>query len=303
MNDTSATTVVVVTYNSISTIDNALRSLEQDRRERGLRCVVVDNRSGDGALDLVRAHYPWVKAIDSGGNLGFGRGCNLGARGATTPYLLFLNPDAALHSGALRILERFMKEHPKAGICGPAIRNGETLQHAGMLEPLASVLLHTGLGRGRAMRTILPGAEPFRTNWVSGAALMVRTELFRDLGGFDPRFFLYFEESDLCASAREAGAEIWAVGEAVAEHCAGSSARATGAPLAAGCIAEHYFSSRYYYMRKHHGIVRAVAVESAEPVLLLARDLLDLARRRPLEKARVVERLKAPLFRLPAKVA
>jgi N-acetylglucosaminyl-diphospho-decaprenol L-rhamnosyltransferase len=304
--DQPLVTAVVVTYNSQASIDAALDALAGARQAPGLECVVVDNASQDATVARVRERHPWVRVIESGHNLGFGRGCNLGARSTRARYLLFVNPDTRVGPSAVARLQAFMEEHPRAGICAPALREGEhAFQQAGLLPSPGSVLrAAAGLGPPHPdARAIVPGAPPFRTRWVCGAVLMIRSDLFAQLSGFDPRFFLYFEETDLCLRAARRGAEIWAVGEAVADHEASLSARASGSSLVAGgCIAEHYFPSRFYFFVKHHGRLPALAVEAAEPLLLLLRaGWRRLLGRAP--DALLRERLSAPLFRLPRRVA
>jgi GT2 family glycosyltransferase len=93
---------------------------------------------------------------------------------------------------------------------------------------------------------IVPGSAPMRTGWVCGAILMIRTALLRELGGFDPRFFLYWEEIDLCRRAEYAGYENWALGTALAHHVVGASLRAA---RAGASIARHHFQSRYITWR------------------------------------------------------
>lgn len=294
------TTVVVVTYNGRRTIGPLLEALApaQDR----VRVVVADNASKDGTLDFVRAEHPWAVAVDTGGNLGFGRGCNVGFEHAgDSPYVMFLNPDAVMKPEALETLERFMDGHPDAGICAPAIQEGAELQAAGLLTTPMSVLKAVA-GVGGLYpdaRVIRPGEAPFRTSWVCGAALMIRSSLFRALGGFDPRFFLYFEETDLCRRTTDRGWEIWGVGEAVIEHEGGGSAKDSGEDLLVGCIPQHYFESRYYYLGKHYGPLAAAAAEAGEIAGLFARSVAKraLGKREP----KLTQRLAAPKFKAPGK--
>lgn len=294
-------TVVAVTWRSRQKIGRCLEALRPMHDEKWLAAVVVDNDSADGTAELVRAEHPWARLIESGANLGFGRGNNLGLRLVTTPYVLFLNPDARITSEALGLMLRFLEEHPKAGVVGPAIDNG-----GGRAQPLCPFLTPELLSRrafGRLHpdeheRTIRSGASPERVSWVCGAVLLMRTELAKQLGGFDPRFFLYFEEMDLCKRAIEAGYEVWALGEALAEHEFASSSRQTGRKLYDGCIAKHYFESRFYYLAKHHGIVRATVAEVLDYATCCLRGLKGFLVRRPHEQSLV--RIGSPLLRVPA---
>lgn len=272
-------TAVIVTYQSRETVGAALDALHEAHATGLAEAVVVDNASNDGTADFVAAHYPWVRLVLSSENLGYGRGCNRGFEFVATPYMLILNPDAVIDRDALRILVGFLSKKPQAGIAAPAIVEGQhgALQPAGLMTT-PSTLLRGTLGSAqpyRDRRTIEPGGPSFETNWVCGAAMLIRSDLFRSLGGFDPRFFLYFEETDLCRRVAREGAEVWAIGEAVARHVGGASAKATGEKTRSSCIAEHYYRSRFYYLVKHFGWFRAVGTEAiiaAVPLLGLLRD-------------------------------
>jgi N-acetylglucosaminyl-diphospho-decaprenol L-rhamnosyltransferase len=265
--------------------------------------VVVDNQSDDGTPEYVRDSFPWAQLVESGGNLGFGRGCNLGFTRASTPYTLFLNPDATLSKDALQTLLAFMDSHPSVGMCAPAIReaNGE-LQVAGVLPTPMSIVRHAaGLSGYPSMREIEPGGAPFRTNWLCGAVLLVRSDVFARVGGFDPRFFLYFEETDLCRKVMDEGYELWAVGEALADHECGASTKQSGNTMAHQCISEHYYRSRFYYLIKHHGWAAAAMAEVATIPLLGARSLLKRVVGRSDDGA-FAERISAPILKLPDRI-
>lgn len=297
-------TAIVVTYQSAATIRPALAALRRCHAAGLADVVVVDNDSRDETLAILADAAGWARVRPTGVNNGFGRGCNLGAAESASPYTLFVNPDAVVEPEALAELVRFMDSHPEAGICGPAIIEGEALDGRGALQmtgmrptPVSLLLDALPLIPRRArMRPIDPGQAPFPTGWVCGAVLLIRTELLRRLGGFDPRFFLYWEETDLCRRAENAGHSVWAVGEAVARHVGGASSDA-GDSRIGGCIARHYLESRHYYMRKHHGLLAAAALEAGEFILLGLRTLVDLGRGRGAGRLRA--RLQAPLFSLP----
>jgi N-acetylglucosaminyl-diphospho-decaprenol L-rhamnosyltransferase len=118
----------------------------------------------------------------------------------------------------------------------------------------------------------------------------------KTLNGFDPRFFLYWEEVDLCARAEWQGFQVWAVGTAVAKHVGGASTISADARVN-GCIATHYYQSRFYYMTKHYGRIQAAVMELGEILLLSARTPLDLLRGRG--TARFASRIRVPLFSKP----
>ncbi|MBI4566714.1 MAG: glycosyltransferase family 2 protein [Planctomycetes bacterium] len=296
-------TVVIVTYASSQTVGNALTALYPAYEDRLLQCIVVDNASPDDTADRVAREHPWVELLRSPRNLGYGRGCNLGFGRVRTPYVLFMNPDVVIGKDAIRELLRFLEAKAVVGIAAPATRwgRGDRLQHAGgSFTPWSVVATATGIRRLQPKLTcVRPGAPPFRTDWLCGAVILVRSEAFRGVGGFDPRFFLYFEETDLCRRLRAAGWELWAVGAASATHFVGSSARHFDPSLGEGdCLSDHYFRSRYYYLGKHYGRVAAAAAEFGELVVKGARDLLRiLFLRSPKDELR--KRLRAPLFRRP----
>jgi GT2 family glycosyltransferase len=296
------TTAVIVTFNSWGTIGETLDALYLAFQRGCIDCIVVDNASNDGTADFILDHYPWVKIIRSSKNLGFGRGCNLGFLEVRTPYMLILNPDAVVELSTLNTLVDFMKAKRNAAIAAPAIiEGGKQFQAAGLMTTPGSVL-RSEIGIPFAMphrKVITPGSPPFRTNWVCGAIMLVSSAFFKKLGGFDPRFFLYFEETDLCRRISYYGAEIWAVGWAVARHVGGASAKATGQSLYSSCIAEHYYRSRFYYLVKHFGWLRAVGTECILRAVLFARSIKQLLFGRRKFSSRFAEF--PPFLRFPEK--
>jgi N-acetylglucosaminyl-diphospho-decaprenol L-rhamnosyltransferase len=296
-------TAVIVTYQSEKTITATLAALHRCHDDGLLDAIIVDNNSTDATQDIVRASAPWAHHEFTGINNGFGRGCNLGFTSVLTRYAIFINPDAIVEPDALRTMLEFMEENANVGIVGPAIIEGgeqsaKELQHTGQL-PTPLTVLRDALpfqGAHSISWPIVPGSEPTRTGWVCGAALMIRTEIMKLLGGFDPRFFLYWEEIDLCRRAHGIGYETWAVGAALAYHVGGASSPPDNTRVD-GCIAKHYYQSRHYYMTKHHGAVAASSAELAEFVLLALRALVDAFRGRGMGRLR--SRLQARLLSQP----
>jgi GT2 family glycosyltransferase len=298
---TKPVTAVIVTYQSARTIGDALAAARRCRDADLLDLVVIDNASSDSTREILARDAGWARVLLEGTNHGFARGCNIGLAQVMSPYTLFLNPDAAIEPPALRTMLEFMEERASAGIVGPATLCGpkdqSQLQPTGPYPTPWSVVRDTApfLRRRSHAVTIVPGSAPMRTGWVCGAILMIRTALMRELGGFDPRFFLYWDEVDLCRRAEYAGCENWALGTALAHHVVGASSG--GAPRVGTAVAKHYYQSRYYYMAKHHGWLAATAAELAEFVLLGMESALDALRGRGFERLR--PRLQAALLSLP----
>jgi GT2 family glycosyltransferase len=293
-------TAVIVTYHSRNTIGATLDALFEAQEIELVKIVVVDNASKDGTADFIAAHYPSVHLVQSNDNLGFGRGCNLGFRYVDTPYVLFLNPDAILDLQALRILVSFMEQNPKVAVCGPAVKEASgALQPSGGLPTPWKIMLKPLLPgwASRGQRHIVPGDPPLETDWICGSIMLIRSRVFEALGGFDPRFFLYFEETDLCIRVMRSGWQIWTTGQAVAWHVNAASAMETQTPMMWGTISEHYFQSRFYYMRKYFGWTPAIIAELGELVCMCIRNIVDRARGRSYTS--FGSRLRAPIFKFP----
>jgi len=298
---TKPVTAVIVTYQSARTIGVALAAALRCRDAGLLDLVVVDNASSDATREILASHAGWADVVLEATNHGFARGCNLGLARVKSPYTLFLNPDAAIEPPALRTMLEFMEQRASAGIVGPATLCGNKdhpeLQPAAPYPTPWTVVRDAApfLRRRSSAVTIVPGSPPIRTGWVCGAVLMIRSSLVRQLRGFDRRFFLYWDEIDLCRRAEQAGYENWVLGTALAHHVVGASSG--GALRVGSAVAKHYYQSRYYYMAKHHGWLAATAAELAEFVLLGIESLLDGLRGRGLERLR--PRLQAALLSLP----
>lgn len=209
--------IIVVTYNHAGHIAACLRSLlalDPSPRE----VIVVDNHSSDGTAELIRRDFPQVRLIEPGANLGFAAANNLAASQTTSRYLVFANPDLVAMPGWLRELIMVLETTPQAGIVGGKLLfpNGRTIQHAGgrLLLPLA---LGQHRGHGEADTGQYETLEP--VDYVTGATLACKRELWEHLGGFDDGFYpAYYEEVDLCMRARAAGWEVLYTPRAMALH-------------------------------------------------------------------------------------
>ena len=143
----------------------------------------------------------------------------------------------------------------------------------------------------------LAGYGDLRAEHLPGCNLVVRREAWKELGGFDPRFFLYFEETDLCLRTRNAGYQLWHVSDAVASHIGNHSAEKSDEQLHHGCIARFYYESRFYYFAKHHGWLSAAAAEIGEIALMGMRAAVGLLKGRKPEW--MAKRFGNPILRKP----
>ena len=210
--------VVIVTYNSATTIAACLRSLNSPLINQ---VITIDNSTD---------------------NRGFARAANLGAAKATSPYILFLNPDAALTSNALEIATSYLKTHPGVALTGLTLQDetgNPELSSFGPVVTLATVLLR------HFNKNSLP-TEPTRVGWVSAAALLIRRPVFEQVNGFDSIFFMYWEDVDLCLRTQKAGYSVVLLPPAKAIHQRGASLRDQTKKTAL------YDASADKYFRKHY---------------------------------------------------
>ena len=207
--------VIIVNWNAGAALDACLASLaaggvaEPD-------VVLIDNASSDGSARAACVRHPQVRLVETGANLGFAAGANRGAEAARGDVLVFLNPDARVEPGALATLVEALAGTPGAGIAGGGLagEGGGWQPAAARFGPLAHLLLDTALGRlGARLRR-----APHPVDWVYGTFMAVGRDLFHELAGFDPRYFLYGEDLDLCYRAARLGARTIHVPAAHALH-------------------------------------------------------------------------------------
>jgi GT2 family glycosyltransferase len=223
--------VVIVSYRSAAHLPSLLQTLPVQRLAA---VTVVDNASDDGSVEAARA-APGVHVIARATNAGFGTANNEGAS-ATAPLadlLLFLNPDARIAPADIVRLASYLDSHPRAALVGPRLwRDAEPLPSSGGRATVLTELRRYAPG---ALSRRLPNRrhDPQRATtgsvaYVEGACMLVRRVAFDAVGGFDPAFFLFFEELDLADRLRAAGWTVDLVADATAHHEVAASRRSTG---------------------------------------------------------------------------
>jgi len=209
---------IVLNYRSPRDTVQCVNALLTQTIAETLEILVVDNKSDDESIGLIRAqfgHTPQVRIIEHRGNLGYGRGNNLAARNARGEFLLILNPDNTLPPDATWQMLRVLRSREDVGIVGPALVHSDgTVRPSARRFPTISDLLRKRLFPDawqatykREMRQF-GNDEPVQVDWLVGACLLMRTALFRRLGGFDERYFLFFEDIDLCRRAKLLGKNV-----------------------------------------------------------------------------------------------
>ena len=209
--------VVVPYYNGIEHLPHLLGSLAgQDYPRELIECLLVQNGQDDGLRHLVGERFPWVEILQPGDNLGYGGGCNYGARHAQGEWLALLNTDMKLDEHWLSELVAASERHPEAACLGSAILSwdGKRLDFSG------SALSFTGVGfqpyYGGPAKW-LPD-EDSRQLFVCGGATFVRRDVFLEVGGFDEDFWAYFEDVDLGWRLGVLGYDVWLVPTSVVYH-------------------------------------------------------------------------------------
>ena len=231
--------IVIVTFNSAAQIGACLDSIASTVPLLEHEIIVVDNGSTDGTIATIGRHRPRVRLIESGGNAGFARGCNIGIRQSSGNLILLLNPDAMLRPDSIARLTRVLASRPEVAIVGPRLvdaRGRAELSFGSMSGPWTEMrqkVLVRGHDRGTA---IVSGYVERLTrstrevDWVSGACLLVRHADALGAGLLDERYFMYLEDVDFCAAVRARGRRVLFVAEAEVMHLRGRSVASRPGP-------------------------------------------------------------------------
>lgn len=209
-------TFVTVAYRTPDLIRMLLRGVESARFAFPFEYILVNNNPGDETSKLVRERFPWVKLIEAPGNVGFGAANNLAFREASGEYVMLVNPDLTLFPGEMEKLVAFADANADIGFVGPRLHNpnGTVQKNANRFPtPMIPVYRRTFLGKTpwgkRAVdQYFMEGTDwssPIDVDGVFGAAILIRRRALDDIGHFDERFWMYFEDIDLCRRAWEKG--------------------------------------------------------------------------------------------------
>ncbi|MBS1190929.1 MAG: putative Glycosyl transferase, family 2 [Rhodocyclaceae bacterium] len=277
-------TVLLVNYNTRHLLETCFGQLQAASRGLASQTIVVDNASADNSIDFIRRHWPDWELIANPRNVGFGRANNQALPRVEGRYLLLLNTDAFVAPDTLEKTVAYMDAHPRCGILGVRLvgRDGELQPCARYFPtPWNLFLQRNGLARFFPRAHLIddlawPHDAVRHCDWVPGCYYLVRRELIDQVGLFDPRYFLYYEEVDHCLAARRAGWEVTFFPHTSVVHLGGESARSDGEITPSGRQIEALqIESELLYFRKNHGLPAVLA----DVALILAGDALRAARR------------------------
>ena len=270
--------VIIVSYNTASLLRDCLEKLFATGTMLDMEVFVVDNNSADDSAAMVRKEFPQVMLTANPDNRGFAAANNQAWLQAKGDYILLLNPDAFVKPDALKNAVAFMESHPGCGLCG-----GRLVKPDGSLDPsarrfpgwLSKLFTITGL-RGRFPHSSLFSRHEFggfdhkstmEVDWVPGTFTIYRQAMLQQTGFFDERFYIYYEETDLCLRAKKLGWQVFFIPDAEVVHVGGASSKTrkdqqfdTGA----GQVVKFRMRSEWLYYRKNSGLPAVLANSGVE---------------------------------------
>jgi len=237
--------IIIVNYNSLENLNDCLRSVSEKIDFSKCEIIVVNNETSP--IDASLFSFP-IKIIENGKNLGFGAACNIGAKNATEELLFFLNPDTQIISGDINEVLKKFQNNPSIGIIAPKI-----LTQDGSIQTwsFGKEITLPGLLKNNLLSEKPTVVETeTEADWVSGAAFFIKKALFEKIGGFDEKFFMYFEDIDLCKRARQHSFRIMIHPDFKIMHIGGKSFDDKKTQK------KYYFRSQDYYFQKHFGLLQ-----------------------------------------------
>lgn len=262
-------TIIILTYNSQFWLKKTLESLKEfylDHTKTPVTVVVVDNKSTDDTLKMLRQSFRWVQLIEAEANNGFSAGNNVALRQVKSEYAMLLNSDVEFveDKSNLEILLTYLDTHPEVAVITPRLEfnNGKLDQASHRGEPTlwASFTYFTGL------ESLFPRLKlfaeyhqfykdlsvPHSIDACSGAAMIIRTSVMKKIGYLDEQFFMYAEDLDWCKRFREAGYQIIFNPEVVLIHHKNKSGIHSGTKQIARKTKDHFYDTMLQYYDKHY---------------------------------------------------
>ncbi len=244
--------IIIISYNTRQVTKNCIESIYNSKPDVNFEIIVIDNSSSDGSVDMLRELKSDNKnliLVENKENTGFARANNQGARIAGGPYLLFLNSDTVILKDAISSLMRYYKENSgTVHFLGPKLLNKDSSPqpscgHFYTLPVVFAALFLRGDYWG------LTRSSPDRikeTDWISGACILTKKDIFEELHGFDEKIFMYMDEIDLLYRAKKNNRRVFYYPEAVITHLGSVSSGGKSFPV------QQVFHGLLYFYRKHY---------------------------------------------------
>jgi GT2 family glycosyltransferase len=258
--------ICIVNWNTSTLLRQCLDSIYRYTEGIRFEIIVVDNASRDDSVAMVRSQFPEVELIALDENAGFTRGNNVAANRAAGHHILFLNPDTELKENAIAEMARVLDSTENVGITGCRLLLGDgSIQHVcarafptprnqfNYLAMLDRLFPKSAAFAGVELR-YWDHRDSRLVECISGACMMIRAQLFRDLGGFDENIFMYADDVDLCYRVYTDGWQIYYNADATIYHYAGSSSRKRDYRFFSTIMQRE---SNRYFLQKHFGRARA----------------------------------------------
>ncbi|MBW4673528.1 MAG: glycosyltransferase family 2 protein [Desmonostoc geniculatum HA4340-LM1] len=249
----NSVSIILVNYNGADVLVDCLNSLEKFIPRDNYEIILVDNNSEDNSVSIVDDIFPNIKLIKLPENVGFGAGNNVGAKVAQGKFLFLLNTDTILTSNILPHLIELMSANLNVGVIGTKLLFPDgSFQVSfspkiGIKGEMEAKIIHDNAQNKNKLKIIEQNFKDIKeVDIIVGAAFFIRADLFNLLGGFDEKFFMYFEESDLCQRVRNAGYKILYTPHASLIHIRGHSVKKISNKMAV-----EYRRSQIYYYYKH----------------------------------------------------
>ncbi len=295
--------VILVSYNTIEMTKKALDSLFSSSGDFAMEVFIIDNASKDNSSEIIRREYPNITLIENKQNVGFGRANNQVLPLIHGRYVLLLNTDAFIRPDTISKTIQYMDAHHKCGILGVKL-----LSRDGTLQPSCRYfptpwnifLERTGLNQFFKQAKLIDDMSwdhsvARNCDWVPGCYYMIRKEVIDQVGLFDPRYFLYYEEIDHCFKTKRAGWDVVYFPDAPVVHIGGESAKQEAEISSKSRQIESLqIESELLYFRKNHGlkgVLTHLLLSSLADLIQFLKDLIKI--RHP---ARIFFNLKHALF-------
>lgn len=255
---------IIVSYNTSSLLYDNITALQNSAGDLLLQKIIIDNASRDDSVTVLQRDFKDCELIINGTNVGFGRANNQALPLIQGRYVLLLNTDAFVAPDTLKKTVAYMETHPQCGALGVKLIGRDAVLQPSCRyfpTPLNIFLQRTGLGGLLPWVTMIDDmdwdhASTRSCDWVPGCYFLIRREVIEQVGLFDPKFFLYYEEVDFCFSAIKAGWQIHYFPDATVVHIGGESAKSDSVITKGGRQIESIqIESELLYFRKNHGVL------------------------------------------------